>query len=326
MDDWGTPAWLAAVTDWLGAVPVEHLTRPWSTVWTVAGPDGTRWFKENCPPHRTEAGVHAALARLAPAYVDAPVAIDGERGWLLTPDGGSTVMDAAPGGTRGVTPEAVRALLRDYTTLQRATLGHRDELLEVGLRVDLDPAGTARAQAEFLAALPAGDPRQITPTQRDTVLSALSDVESSARALAAGPVPLALDQCDLFPRNVFVPRAGGPYRFFDFADATWAHPFGSLVMLIWELRHRYRLPPDEEVVDCRDERIRSVFDAYLAGWTDLAPLPELRILAEHALRLAPLHRSSAWLRILDDAPPDALARHGGTPWHWLQDVARPVRL
>jgi hypothetical protein len=302
---WGTPDWLAPITDWLGAVPVEHLTRPWSTVWTVEGPHGTLWFKENCPPHRAEAAVHAVLARLAPPYVDAPVRIDADRGWLLTRDGGPTVMDAAPDRTA---PETVRAFLRDYAALQRATLDHRDELLAAGLRVDGDPASTARTQADTLAVLPADDPRHLTPARHHTVLSALSEMDDSARALAAGPVPLALDQCDLFPRNVFLPRAArAPYRFFDFADATWTHPFGSLVMLIWALRHRHRLPPDEPVVDCRDDRIRSVFDAYLTGWTDYAPPPR----APHPGRARPAAGPAAPQRRLAPHPRRRTPRRPG---------------
>lgn len=58
----------------------------------------------------------------------------------------------------------------------------------------------------------------------------------------------------------------------------------------------------------------------------VAPLGELRTLAECALRIAPLHRSAVWLCILDGAGPAALAAHGRTPWAWLEDVARPVLL
>jgi hypothetical protein len=303
------------VTEWLEWVesagvrvvgePVEWLTRPWSTVWTVETADGTLWFKQNCPPQRAEAGVHAAVARLAPEYVEAPVAVDVEKGWLLTRDGGSTV--AGDSGT-------MASVVRDCAALQRRTLGHRDELVAAGLAMaePLDAPGVARGQAIELAALPAGDPRHITPQQRDSVLAALPALEHAAMTLHNGPVPLALDQCDLFPRNVFLPRPGAAHhRFFDFADAAWAHPFGSLLLLVASRRRR-------------GEPTRALVDAYLSGWTDFAPLDELRALAVHALRLAPLHRSTAWFKILSTADQPALEKHGRTPWSWLEDVTAEV--
>jgi hypothetical protein len=307
---------------------VHRETRPWSTVWTVSAEVGPLWFKENCAAHRAEAGVHAALARVVPDHVDAPVALEAGRGWLLTRDGGTTLMDSAPGGTRGVEVAVLTAVVRDYAALQRRTTGRRDELVAAGLRVahPLDAGELAGEQAERLAMLPDGDPRHLTGEQRDRVLAALPALTRAGRELADGPVPLGFDQADLFPRNVFLPRPGGPYRFFDFADAVWAHPFGSLVMLVVECLHRWRIPAAEGVVDCRDDRVRAVVDAYLDCWTDLAPPEDLRRLAEHALRIAPLHRTAAWLGILEDADDAALAAHGRTPWAWLEDVTKPVLL
>ena len=272
--------------------------------------DGTLWFKENCPPHRAEGTVHTALARLAPDRVDAPVAVHRERGWLLTRDGGPTVADAG-----ATDPETFKALLRDYAALQRQTMEQRDALVDAGLRVAVPQQAveTARAQAMELHAYPADDPRHITAAQRDTVLQALPALAEAAARLADGP--LALDQSDVHPRNVFLPTSSS-YRFFDFADAAWAHPFGSLLLIVTELERR-RGPAGAE-------RTSAVVDAYLLCWTDLAPLDELRELAQDALRLAPLHRSAAWFRILGGADPAAIERHGRTPWAWLQDVAKPV--
>lgn len=331
MTEWGSTAWVTDVESWIGevtgsAVTVVHQeTRPWSTIWTAPTGSGRLWFKENCAAHRPEARVHAEVAALAPDFVDAPV--DAGRGWLLTRDGGTTLMDSAPGGTRGVEVPALTSMLRDYAALQRLTIRHQGRLLGAGLRVasPLDAAELARGQADELATYPVGDPRHLTACQHDQVLAALSALAAAGAALAAGPVPLALDQADLFPRNVFLPRSGGPYRFFDLADAVWAHPFGSLVMLVVECLHRWKIPAGD-VVDCQDERVAAVLDAYLGCWTNFAPLDDLRRLAECALRVAPLHRVAAWLDILKDADDTALAKHGRTPWAWLEDVTKPVRL
>lgn len=58
-----------------------------------------------------------------------------ERGWLLIRDGGVTLLDSTPGGTRGVEVAALIALVRDYAAVQRRTVARRDELVAAGLRV-----------------------------------------------------------------------------------------------------------------------------------------------------------------------------------------------
>ena len=80
------------------------------------------------------------------------------------------------------------------------------------------------------------------------------------------------------------------------------------------------------MIDARDPRLLAVLDAYLACWTDVAGVEQLRALMAHALRLAPLHRTGVWLRILAQADAEAVTTHGRTPWSWLQDVTRPVLL
>ncbi len=285
-------------------------------MWKIDTDIGRFWFKENCTPHRAEGDVHSVAARLAPSYVDEPVGVDGDRGWLLTRDGGVTLMDAAPGGSRGIEGEALVRLLEDYGRMQRMTVGRWKDFHSAGLRIALprDAAEMSRRQVEWMTSTAEDDPRQLTAEQRQAVLDAAPALEEAGDVLADGPVPLALDHCDLFPRNVFLPRTQSqPYRFFDFAEAVWAHPFGSLVMLVWECVHRWSITQPEDRIDLRDSRVRVVFDAYLDAWTDLAPLEDLRALVPHALRIAPPHRSWDWLQVLNTADERVLAKHGRTP-------------
>jgi hypothetical protein len=298
-------------------------------VWTIATDRGLIWFKQCEPSSRTEPAVHRILAQIAPEFVDAPLAVHPGRGWTLTRDGGVTVAETGPVGSRGVVPETVVALLIDYAALQRITIRHRAKLAAAGLPSmhPEDAAGTAAKQARSMWALPPTDPRHLTDAQLQSVLAAGPALTAAAEVLIGGPVPLAFDHADLFPRNVFLPRAAGePYRFFDFAESVWAHPFSSLVMLIPELQHRWRTPRSPDAVDCRDPRIGAILDAYLDCWTDLAPIADLRVLAAAALRVAPLHRSAPWLRTLAEADATVLAAHGRTPWAWLEDVTKVVLL
>lgn len=339
-DGWDRPDLVADAEEWTVRVLAEagigvtgrlteHVTTPWSMIGTIATDRGRVWFKQNSPARLTEGPLHAALAAMAPELVDAPLAVDASRSWTLTADAGTTVRYSGPEGNRGIEPEILVPLLRDYAELQRLSLGWERELRHAGLPAT-DPrctADVARTQADMMAGLPEDDPRHLTGEQRDQVLAALPALTESSEALLSGPVPLAFDHGDLWPDNALPPRsAGGRYRFFDFAEAQWAHPFGSLIMFVVECRYRWKISGPEQVIDCRDPRMRRVFDAYLSCWDDLAALPELRELAQHALRIAAVHRSTVWFRALDNADDTALTKHGGTPWAWLQDVTKPVML
>lgn len=328
-------AWQSDVHQWVCAVtggslpPLEHVrTEAWSTVWRARSRDTTFWFKENTPSLTPEGPVQAKLAILAPEQVDAPVAWDVDRGWLLTPDGGQVLQDRYP-ELRGMDREAIRSMLRSYAHLQRATLGHGEDLAAVGLP-DRSPATagqTLRQVATAMAATPPGDPRHIDDQELTRLQAGVDVVEEAARCLQHGPVPHALDHNDLFPRNVFVPRSGGQgYRFFDFGESLWSHPFESLVMLTWEVIHQHKLQvADSGLLDLDHPSIHDLFDAYLEGWQDFADLPALRRLTAAALQIAPLYRAERWMEILASRPA-ALGRHGSIPRAWIFDIERPVHL
>jgi hypothetical protein len=332
----GTPAWRREVSRWISASlqveearavgeVTEYLSQPWSSVWTVATTRGTFWFKENKPSHGSECRLHAVLGDLAPEYVEAPVAVDRERRWMLTRDGGAIVqtLDVEP---LGVPPRTLVGMVRDYAHLQRLTVSQRDYLISVGLS-ELPPADaavTARRFAEHLAGLSSDDPRRISPEQLGEILGAIPALQEAAEALAAGPVPCTLDQGDFLPTNTFLPRAGAAHRVFDFADAAWTHPFCSMVMIAKEYLRRRVDPPPSAVFDLRPERIKIVLDAYLDEWSDVAPPDVLRELLRDALRIAPLLRSLAWYRTLSDFDFETLRSYGLDSWWWLQRLTVPV--
>lgn len=309
--------------------PMEHVrTEAWSTVWRARGGEGTYWFKESTPSLTPEGPVHAELADLAPDQVTAPVAWDVERGWMLSLDGGQVLQDLHP-EHRGMDPGAVKTMLRSYASLQRATVGQWQRLRAAGLP-DRSPSTAGRTLMQVATAMAAaapGDPRHITEQEFARLKASATVIEEAARCLQQGPVPLAFDHSDLFPRNVFVPRVGEGYRFFDFGESLWSHPFESLLMLVWELVHQHKLQVDHEIghLDLDHSSIHDAFDAYLDGWRDFADLPALRRLTAAALQIAPLYRAERWMEILARSPA-ALDRHGSTPRAWIFDIERRVRL
>ena len=128
-EHWAGPEWRVEAERWIrstldglgvsvtGAMEQQRL-RPWSTQLTVATDVGHVWFKENCPGQWFEAGLLAALAELVPDAVVAPLAVEPERGWFLTPDHGATLTDRSadvdlwarlrPLGGRPAPPPAAR--------------------------------------------------------------------------------------------------------------------------------------------------------------------------------------------------------------------------
>lgn len=172
----GTKAWLGGVRDWVAdvmtAVDVTeigelepHSVQPWSAVWSVDGGGQRYWFKVNGRA-RWEGAVLAAVACLAPEYVDAPVAEEPSRGWILTSDGGPLLRTALEYAAR-VEVDALAPVVADYARLQRHTLGRRDLLASAGVLEPpaVVPEVAAKAQASYLVGLPANDPRRITQDQ-----------------------------------------------------------------------------------------------------------------------------------------------------------------
>lgn len=320
---WGSEGWRGEVTGWVDEAlaergiartgPLEQArARIWSTVLAVPTDTGRCWFKVNCPGLAQEAAVVATLAEVVPEHVVAPLAVDRGRGWLLSPDHGRTLREEGP-----ASEETWCRVVRDYADFQRATVPHGRALRAAGLPA-LPPeeaAGYVEAQLDALAALPLDHPRAVDPGLLARVRAVLPQVEKIGARLGAGPVPLALDHNDLHDNNTFAPIAGERgLRFFDFGDALWAHPFGSMLIVL-----NVVTDPDGPAFDA--SAVTRLLDAYLDLWTDLAPRAELHELLDAALVLGRVHRYLSWDRSYTGVPADALGEHAGSPALWLQLLA-----
>lgn len=87
--------------------PVTFRARFWSVVRCYPTAEGLVWFKETNPGHHFEASLTATMASLAPDHVVVPIAVDPDRGWLLSNDHGATldhvdVEDQQTGGPSSV--------------------------------------------------------------------------------------------------------------------------------------------------------------------------------------------------------------------------------
>jgi hypothetical protein len=299
-DDWFAEAdgWvraqLAAAGLAVSGDPVPYKIRFWAAVWCYPTDHGLFWFKENNPGQAFEAALVGAMAQALPQHVVAPLAIDAERGWFLTADQGPTLGDQEETDWH--------RLVIEYADLQRDTIPLQDALLASGL-TSLAPShlsGAVHTVADWFAGLASDHPVRPDPATLAGVRRAAEAV-SEVEKLLPGVVPMALDQNDLHARNVFRPDPAGPFRFFDFGDAVWGHPFATMAIV--------REDVDEEIVT-----------AYLEKWSDLAPLDVLRQELAIAEPLHTVHRMVSWHRLLAHADEIECAAWGENVEHWLREL------
>jgi Phosphotransferase enzyme family len=295
--NWLDPAWEAQARGWtlgrLGALgvpvtgPVERVrVRPWSVQLRVPTGQGPVWFKANIAGGAYEAALVAAFAGWAPDAVLAPLAVDAGRGWLLTPDGGPTLREASAGA-----PDlaAWEAMLVAYAELQRRVAGRSAELVALGVP-DLRPALVPDRLAALL-----DDPavRADLGADRHARIGALAgEYATWCAELAADGVPATIQHDDLHDGNVLA--VDGRYRFFDWADASVAHPFGSLLVALRVAGYLF-------TVDAQAPQLARLRDAYLEPWTAQADRKSLLRSATLAARVAIVGRALSWQRALDGA-------------------------
>ncbi|MGV0109333.1 hypothetical protein [Arthrobacter sp. CP30] len=323
---WASPEWRQQADQWidlvLGSFGVTRLgpteqprIRFWSTQLTVPTDHGRLWFKENNLGQFAEASIMSLLGELAPDHVAAPLAIEPSRGWLLTADHGAT-LDSVGSDDASVWAR----ITGDFAGLQQAVAPHGERLSQAGLVVMNPDVASNFVENQLLlhTGLPPEHPLYLGPEEADDVVRRLPAIEEAVEVLRGVGVPLSLDHNDLHARNCFLPGSStDPLRFFDFADAYWAHPFSALLVPVTQMREQWSTTAD-------DPRILAVIDAYLDHWTSYAPLSELRTAVEPALRLGRVHRYGSWLRLLVYADDDSMRAYAPAALHYLRTLTDPV--
>jgi Phosphotransferase enzyme family len=315
---WATSGWRDEAYAWIerilrdrGLARTGEIEQPrirfWSTQLTVPTDAGRLWFKENCPGQAHEARLVQVLADVVPDHVVAPLAIEPDRGWLLTPDAGPTLRSLDDSLDLWV------RLAANWADLQRRVSPYVDRLLAArvpSLQPSDAPSLIAERVEEYVA-LPADDPGRLDPADAERLRGTLPTVAAWADQVMATGLPLSLDHNDLHANNAFIPRPGEEHlRFFDFGDSVVGHPLCSLLIPLNVLGHELQADDD-------DPRLRRVADAYLEVWSDLADPATLRSAVDPARQLGRLHRSESWRRVLRSADPTELAEFGDSATVWL---------
>ena len=324
---WQDDAWRSAALAWaterladrgiavVGEPEQPHL-RAWSTAFRlpVDGPvtGAAVWLKSVGPGSAQEPPLVGALGKWAPEHVLVPLAVDLERRLMLLPDGGATLR--AAGGASSV--EAWEAMLRDYARLQVELVPRAGEMVRLGVP-DLRPERLPELVPDLLdddEFQLRGRPDGLTEEVRDRLRAGLGEYGELCRRLADSGIPATLQHDDLHDANVFV--SDGRRRFFDWGDASVAHPFLSLRVPLRVAGQALGVPNGDPVLF----RLR---DAYLEPWSSYARPALLRGLVRVALRVSPLSRAMTWRRILRGVhPAERTEWQTAVPW-WTAEYLEP---
>ncbi len=315
---WTDERWLADAMGWVdqrlterglrraGEIAQPHVY-PWSTAVRIPTDGGVVWFKAAASGGAYEVGLIDVLARVVPEDVLPPLALDRDRGWSLLPDGGTTLRSWLEGRGPDERIAAWESVFPMYADLQRRTAPVLDALLAAGVP-DLRPSAVPAAVQHVL------DIPDL-PAEVATRLRALQPrIADACARLATDGLPATLQHDDLHENNVLlVNGTPGRYRVFDFGDASVAHPLGTWLVTSRSLSYHAGWAPDGPEL----ARLR---DAYLEGFTDLAPLESLRESLRIAYDVASIGRVLSWERALQDATPDEAA-----PWRenvtgWVEEL------
>ncbi|MEH0928480.1 aminoglycoside phosphotransferase family protein [Micromonospora sp. CPCC 205558] len=317
--DWSSEQWQVRARSWVDAQLsragrrvtglVEPRLRPWSLVWRVPTDDGPVWFKANNPGTVHEAVLIAALAEVTPGRVLTPIAVDPEQGWSLLPDGGESLRDVL-----GRDPDLGHweRALPGYAALQLASAPRAAELVALGVP-DHRPEVLAGLFAELLddrEALLIGAEGGLSPEMYERLRAEVPAYAQRCQRLADIGIPATVQHDDLHDGNVFAGATG--YRYFDWGDASVAHPFGTLLVTLRSIRYARKGAAD-------DAQLARLRDAYLEAWTDRYDRRTLVEAADLAIGLGPVSRSLSWRRALDTTEKSRAEYADAVPG-WLEEL------
>jgi hypothetical protein len=324
---WTDPAWRYEILGWaserleaagrriVGPVEQPHI-RPWSTVFRIPTDAGAVWCKAAGPGPRHEAALLEHFAAWGTSHVLLPLAIDAARGWMLLPDCGPRLRDLAPDGRGDHDLEAWTRLLPVYAELQRSVEDRAEDLVTAGVP-DERPERLVGVLDGLVGADPAwarldADEIEQGAVARGVLRRGRADIAALAADLASSGIRPSIEHGDLHGGNILVGADG--VRFYDWGDATVAHPFGTLTTTLSSIVcHTGR--------DANDPELARLRDAYTEAWTDVLPRSGLAEVAGLAADLGHIAKSSAWARAMEGVESAAMGEYAGGAGAWLIDLA-----
>ena len=272
--------------------------RPWSSAIRIGTDAGPVWFKVNGPGTRHEAALVRLVDECVPGLVPEVLAVDQDRGWSLSRDGGPVLRSV-------LSPEDCwpvwEGLVARYAAAQRTLAGERERALAVGVE-DVSPAATpalARLVLTELSSLPA-DQGGLTAQEGDRLEAVLPDLEAWCAELAASGVPDSVQHDDLHSANVCWTGSVATARIIDWGDAVWATPLATMLGTLNSIAFHAGVY-DGDHPRWTPEVLR-VRDAYLEVYDDLVDRATLRRLLVLARRTGCVTKALSYRRALRGEP------------------------
>ena len=290
---WLEPEWRDEAEAWIreqarvtGPIEQPHVY-PWSTAMRVPSPEGHLWFKATTREvHGFEPALTALLAEAFPDRTAQVLAIDTQRGWMLTRDAGTRLRDLDADDRLRRWEE----ILPRYAEIQISLAPRAEELLELGVPDERIAGLPAKVEAllDDDRALLLGEPEGLSTPQRDELRRRVPALRVLVEELEAFGIPETLQHDDLHDGQVFVEN--GRHRVLDWGDSCVSHAFHTLTVTLRALAWRHELVPGAKSL----LRLRDVY---------LEPFAAPAAAADIAYRTGTLARALAWHRYLGATPP-----------------------
>jgi hypothetical protein len=292
---WEQPGWFEQASAWIdaqlaargwhGVSPLELVRlRPWSAFARVSTTNGTAYFKALAPDCRYEAALTQALGRWRPDCTIPLLAVDRDRGWLLSADAGPTLHSVSP--SMDQLGHWLR-LLPLCVELQIEMADRVPDLLALGLfdrRLDQLPhlyTQLMEADENLRVGLVPG----LTPVEYRRLRDSRSWVAAACEHLASIGLPETLVHEEVHSTNVLV--SGDRYIFTDWSEGVVTHPFFMMLVTLRATADRLELAED-------GPEMRRLRDAYLEPWTAFEMRGKLFAAFGLAYRLAMVNRALSW--------------------------------
>ncbi len=275
---WHDPEWTKQAHAWIrseternsiqivGEIEQNH-AYAWSTVMRVPTDKGTLFFKATAGETVFEVPLTEMLAGRFPDCMPELVATDAERGWMLMRDGGEQLRKSVRATKNAMLWEPI---IGEYAKLQVSLAEHMDVLLSLGVP-DYRLAVLPLLYEQLLqdeASMLIDQENGLASDEFQQVREKLSRFKEICTMLATFGIPETLNNADLHDANVLV--RNDRVTFFDWGDATLAHPFISLRTFFVGIEISLQL--DEYAFT---PEMAALLDIYLEPWQKFASKEDL---------------------------------------------------
>lgn len=296
---WVQPTWLEQASHWIerelhrqgikriGSIEQPHI-RHWSTILRIPTSIGNIYFKAVIPNLVYEAVLIQTLYHWYPDCIPQILAVNKEQGWLLMSDGGMRLRESLK------TEDDIQCWadsLPIYVQLQKQSVQHLDELLELGV----PDRRLATLPIKFQALLTNPEllglnrPDGLSLEEYQRLQDSVDRMEQLCEDLAKFGIPQTLDHGDLHDGNVFI--RDGYYRLIDWGDSSVTHPFFTLHSIYFSLKQRFG-------IERSSFWFKQIKEFYLQSWTEYNTKEKLEAAFDLAQQLSLIPSALRWLPVL----------------------------